>query len=84
MVEASRWRESLLIYAVGLLQLAVMLVFYVSARQRLVLLPVAIYLAMVALEALVDAGRRAIPWLLLTALITGTLLLGGDPLHDEI
>lgn len=56
--EARRWRPALLFYALAGLQLAVMLVFYVSARQRLVWLPALIYFAAVALEKLRSGGRR--------------------------
>lgn len=82
-LEARRWRDSLLIYAVGLLQLSVMLVFYVSARQRIVLLLAVIYFALVALEALRRSGRRGILWGLLGAVMALSLLLPDDAMGDE-
>ena len=91
-IDARRWHQSLLIYALGGLQLAVMLVFYVSARQRLVLLPAVLYFAAVALEALFSRHRdRDSPWtrrrgLVLVALAaTSLVLLLPDPeMRDEL
>lgn len=57
-LEARRWRPAMLFYALAGLQLAVMLVFYVSARQRLVWLPALIYFAAAAVERLREGGRR--------------------------
>ncbi len=84
LVEARRWRRSLLFYAAGLAQLAVMLAFYVSARQRLVLVPVAIYFAAAAVEKLLAMGRRA--WLpaFLAAFMALVLMLPNDLLRDEV
>jgi len=56
LVAARRWRESLLVFAVAFGQLGVLLVFYVSARQRIVLLPALALLAAAAVHAL--ASRR--------------------------
>ncbi len=79
--EVRRWRVSLLYYALAGIQLAVMLVFYVSARQRLVLLPALLYFAAIAARRLVR--RRAWPWLILVALMALTLSLGDDAMGDE-
>ncbi len=79
--EVRRWRESLLYYALAAIQLAVMLVFYVSARQRLVLLPALLYFAAVAARRLVR--ERAWPWLLLVALLAVTFSLPDDAMADE-
>lgn len=82
--EVGRWRESLLYYALGMSQLAVMLAFYVSARQRLVLFPALLYFAAVAVERLVRRRGRSWPWLLLTGLLAVSLSLPDDPIADEI
>ncbi len=80
--EARRWRASLLYYALAAIQLGVMLVFYVSARQRLVLLPALLYFAAVAARRLVR--ERAWPWLLLTVLLALSFSLGDDAMADEV
>ena len=79
--EARRWRESLLYFALAGIQLAVMLVFYVSARQRLVLLPALLYFAAVGARRL--ARERAWPALLLVALLALTFSLPDDAMSDE-
>ncbi|MEM7587136.1 MAG: hypothetical protein AAF560_27350 [Acidobacteriota bacterium] len=81
--EVRNWRPSLLYYALGLSQLAVMLAFYVSARQRMVLLPAVLYFAAVAIERLRRHGRAAWPWMALVALLTLSLSLPDDPISDE-
>ena len=82
-LEARNWRSSLLIYALAALQLAVMLVFYVSARQRLVLLPAVLYFVAVALEALFRDRRRGLAWVVLCALLSLVLVLPDDAMRDE-
>ncbi len=79
--EARRWRGSLLYYALGAIQLAVMLVFYVSARQRLILLPALVYFAAAAGRRF--ARRANLPWLLLVALLALTFSLPDDAIGDE-
>ncbi len=79
--EVRRWRESLLYYALAAIQLAVMLVFYVSARQRLVLLPALLYFAAIAARRL--TRDRAWPALLLVALLALTFSLPDDAMGDE-
>lgn len=64
--QAGRWRQNLLFYALFAGQAAVMLVFYVSARQRLVLLPALLFFACAALDFIVSRKWR---WLLLAAVI---------------
>lgn len=81
--EVRRWRRSLLFYAAGLAQLAVMLTFYVSARQRLILVPVAIYFAAVAVERFSGLGRRAVAWGALVLLMTLVLWIPDDRMRDE-
>ncbi len=79
--EVRRWRQSLLYFALAGIQLAVMLVFYVSARQRLVLLPALLYFAAIAGQRLVR--ERAWPSLLLVALLALTFSLPDDAMGDE-
>ncbi|HCS47655.1 MAG TPA: hypothetical protein DIW61_05140 [Candidatus Aminicenantes bacterium] len=63
---APQWRQSLLFYALFAGQAGVMLVFYVSARQRLVLLPAFLVFACAALDFMASQRRR---WLFLAAVI---------------
>ena len=79
--EVRRWRASLLYYALAAIQLAVMLFFYVSARQRLVLLPALLYFAAIAARRLVR--ERAWAWLVLVALLALTFSLPDDAMDDE-
>lgn len=81
--EARRWPDSLLFYLLMAVQLGVMVVFYVSARQRLPMLPATIYFAVLAVRRLGPAGRRRwliIPLILLLAL---TLWLPDAAMRDE-
>lgn len=55
--EARRGWRAYLYYGLAGLQVAVMLAFYVSARQRLVLLPAMIYFALAGIEKLVHERR---------------------------
>jgi tetratricopeptide (TPR) repeat protein len=64
--QAPRWKQSLLFYALFAGQAGVMLVFYVSARQRLALLPALLFFACAALDFMASRKRR---WLLLAAVI---------------
>ena len=73
LIEASRWRTSLIFYVLFSSQLLVMLVFYVSARQRIALLPAACYFAVVALERLARPRRGW--YLALVALLALCLVL---------
>ncbi len=81
--EVRRWRLSLLYYAAGAAQLAVMLAFYVSARQRLILVPVAIYFAAAAVERLATLGRRGVLAAVLVLLMTFVLWIPDDLMRDE-
>ncbi len=86
LLEVSRWREALLYYAVFLAQLGVMVVFYVSARQRLPLLPALLYFAAVTVERGLRQKRpraERLGLLALVLLLTGSLLLPNDLTHDE-
>jgi len=70
--EAPNWRRSLLFYALFASQAGVMLVFYVSARQRLVLLPALLCFACLALDFMASRKRR---WLLLAVIIPFSAVL---------
>ncbi|MEM7353697.1 MAG: hypothetical protein AAF657_23060 [Acidobacteriota bacterium] len=83
LLEARRLRQSLLYYALGASQLAVMLVFYVSARQRLVLLPALLYFAAVFVEYWRQNRRRARPWIVLVLLLALVLCWPDDAQFDE-
>lgn len=65
---ARRFRHLLLFYAIAAAQLGVMSLFYVSARQRMVLLPAVLLFALYGLHDLRGRGRRG--------LALGLLLLG--------
>jgi len=80
--EARRWRPALLFYALAGLQLAVMLVFYVSARQRLVWLPALLYFAAVALARLRSGGRRR-PLVAVVLLLAVCFALPNDLMRDD-
>jgi len=64
--QLKRWKQGLPFYALFACQAAVMMVFYVSARQRLILLPALLFFACAGLDFLVTRKRG---WLLLAALI---------------
>lgn len=85
-IELGRWRHSLLLYALVGCQLAVMLVFYVSARQRLILLPALVYFAAAAVGYLFDrtilVRRRRLAGALAAALCLA-LLLPTDSMRAE-
>jgi hypothetical protein len=80
---APRWRALLLPYALVAAQLVVMVVFYVSARQRLPLVPAWILFAALALERLRAArpGPRA-AGLALVALLAFAFALPDDRVRD--
>jgi len=83
--EVRRWRRSFLYFAVGFTQLAVMLTFYVSARQQLVLLPALLYFAAAAVAEIRRRGwRRSLPIQGLTVLLAITLMLPNDLIRDEL
>ncbi len=79
--EVRRWRQSLLYYALAATQLAVMLAFYVSARQRLILLPALCYFAAIGARRLVR--ERAWLWALLVVFMALTFSLPDDAMADE-
>ncbi|MEO1365631.1 MAG: hypothetical protein AAFX50_00550 [Acidobacteriota bacterium] len=79
---ARRWRGLLPFYALFAVQMAVMLVFYVSMRQRLVLLPAIVCFAAVALGHLVAARRKGLIALVI-AVLTLSLTLPDDAMRDD-
>ncbi len=71
-VQAPRWRESLLFYALFLCQTGTILTFYVSSRQRIMLLPAFIFFACTSLEFMTSKRRR---WGVLAAVIPISVIL---------
>ncbi|MCG8461472.1 MAG: hypothetical protein MI919_34755, partial [Holophagales bacterium] len=83
-LEARRWRRALPFFVLAGVQLAVMGVFYVSARQRLVLLPALVYLAVAAARSLPRLRRgTAAACALLVPLLALPLALPDDAMLDE-
>ena len=82
-LEAPRWRPAMLFYGLALLQLAVMLVFYVSARQRLVWLPALLYFAAVTLERLRRGGGRRGLLVAIVLLLCVSLALPDELARDD-
>ncbi len=83
LLEVREWRQSILYYALACAQLGVMFVFYVSARQRLVLLPALLYFAAVSVERIVRLGRRSLLLLALIGVLTLSFLLPTEAIRDE-
>ena len=82
LLAARRWQENLLFYALAGAQVAVMVVFYVSARQRLVLLPAVLYFAAITFQWL-GQKRRRLALLPLLAAFGLLLTLPDDAMLDE-
>ncbi|MEM8963087.1 MAG: hypothetical protein AAGD38_16505, partial [Acidobacteriota bacterium] len=81
---AHRWRELLIFYALLGAQLGVMLVFYVSARQRIVLLPILILFAAYGLRAIAHVrGARRMIAIAAVALVALALLVPSEIMRDE-
>lgn len=81
-VAAPGFRQALLFYAILAAQLGVMTLFYVSARQRLVLLPALAFFAVGGVLDLRRRGGRGVALGLLLALL-GLALALRDPAMDE-
>lgn len=79
---AHRFRRLLLFYAILAAQLGVMTLFYVSARQRMVLLPALVLFALYGLRDLAGRGRRGLA-LGLLLLGLGLALAVRDPAQHE-
>lgn len=83
LLDVREWRRSVLFYALAFAQLGVMCVFYVSARQRLVLLPALIYFAATSVERVMRKGWRSLPLVALIGALTLTFSLPTDAIRDE-
>lgn len=81
--EARKWRQSLIFYLLAGIQLGVMLVFYVSARQRLAILPAVIYFAAVAAERFWQQRQGRFVGLAATLLLALALWLPDAAMRDE-
>lgn len=81
---ARQWRRDFLFFALAANQTAVMLVFYVSARQRMVLLPAVIFFAAVALQKFWDARWRSLLMIVLVVLMMVSLSMPNDAMRDEL
>jgi len=83
-IATTEWRRYLLFYAVFAIQVVAMLVFYVSDRQRLLLLPVLVFFACAGTKYLL-----ALPWrtrfAAMVACIAGSLMLSipTDLMRDD-
>lgn len=83
-VEARKWRRALPFYVLAAVQLGVMSAFYVSGRQRLVLLPAFVYFAVCALRALTrTTWLRAVMMVVLGLVLALPLALPDDAMLDE-
>ena len=73
-------------FVLAALQVAVMLVFYVSARQRMLLLPAAIYFALAGLEGLVREKRavRRLGLVAFVLLLVLSFALPNDLVRDDL
>lgn len=85
LAEARRWRRALPFYLLAAAQLGVMVLFYVSERQRLVLLPALVYFAVAAVRAglRLDGMPRRLGAGALAGLLSLALALPGDAMVDE-
>lgn len=81
LIGAEHWRRFFLAYVAVAAQLGVMLIFYVSARQRMILLPFLIFFA-AAFIASYRRERRPL-LLALVLLLTVALSLPDDAMQDE-
>ena len=82
-VEARRWREGALFYAFGAAQLAVMLIFYVSARQQVAMLPALFYFALASGEAILRVRWRSLAVFGCAALLTTVFCIPNDRIRER-
>ncbi|MDP6980569.1 MAG: hypothetical protein QF570_18555 [Myxococcota bacterium] len=86
--EARAWREQLALLAFGAAQIAVMLVFYVSARQQMVLLPSLVYFGLAGVRGVVRSirgnRRAAAGWGLLWLGLVLVVFARDDTTRDHI
>jgi hypothetical protein len=80
---ARKFKSLLLFYAILAAQLGVMTLFYVSARQRLVLLPAIIFFALVGLADLRSRGRRGVVLGLLLGVLALVLAIRDPAQQDD-
>jgi hypothetical protein len=80
---ARKFKSLLLFYAILAAQLGVMTLFYVSARQRLVLLPAIIFFALVGLADLRSRGRRGVVLGLLLGVLALALAIRDQAQQDD-
>ncbi len=89
LVSVRRWREWLLIYAALFLQFAAMVVFYVSDRQRVVIISLMIFFAAAFLDWAVSQGRSLyrgkgeLAIILLLFLVIPLFIIKNDVMSDE-
>lgn len=83
LLELGRLRERLLFYAIFAAQLGVMTLFYVSARQRLVLLPAVVFFALLGLRHLRERGARGLLMGLLLGLLALSLFLRDEVQNED-
>ncbi len=86
--EVRRRPAPVLFYALAAMQVAVMLTFYVSARQRLVILPALVYFALAAAGVLAAEARRrpfrrALPLAAVAALLALVFVVPSDLARDD-
>ena len=84
LLAARRWERELVAYLPVFVQLGVMMVFYVSARQRFAIFPALLIFVVLALDAWLRAskGRKILSAVLLAALVL-PLSLPNDAMRDE-
>jgi len=82
-VSLPRWRRFLLLYALFASQFALMLMVYVSERQRLALLPAVVFFAASALAWLVAAPRRRAGVLAVCLPLALLLTLPNDRIRED-
>lgn len=83
LVELGQLRERFLFYAVLAAQLGVMTLFYVSARQRLVLLPAVVFFALLGFRRLRKGGGCGLLMGLLLSLLALSLSLRDDVQNED-
>lgn len=78
-----RWREYAVFYALFMVQGGVMVVSYATDRQRIALLPVMVFFALVAVASMVRARGRSLPALLGALLLVVPFSVESDLMRDN-